>query len=315
MHWRDVIRIGVNHHLLNYAVASDPWQHCETLESLFADDRFDVLDLWIPEEPAIAAREIAGCRASGKTIIYNIGTRSGKPSPHPASLDPETRAYSLAFYKQELDRAIEAGAVKVVTNSGADVPGNRAAAVDALVSFYLDICRYVPEDVTVLIEPTDREISKRKLIGPSREAAALCERIHAAGCANFASMVDMGHVPLLGETIEQAFRASGRFVGHVHLGNCILRDQSHPLFGDKHVPWGLPGGEYDISDIAEAIGQAMAIGYLAPGNPGTVSFEMRPYPDCSPQESVDVFFAKLEDAWTQVEDSLGAAPSVSNLTE
>lgn len=297
MPWRDAILLGINHHLLFHERAADPSSHRETLLSLFDDSRWDVIDLWIPEDEDIAADEIRACRESGKTIVYNIGSRKGKPSPHPASLDPDRRAYALDFYKRELDRALAAGAVKVVTNSGADVPENREAAIDALTEFYLEICRYVPSSVTILIEPTDRDVSKHKLIGPSVEAAALCRRLRALGITNFASMVDMGHVPLMGETIEQAFRDSEPYVGHVHLGNCILNDRAHPLFGDKHVPWGIPGGEYDVPDVTKALACALTCSRPGVRQLPTVTLEMRPYPQLSVSESVDIFLRKLGQAW------------------
>ena len=110
-------------------------------------------------------------------------------------------------------------------------------------------------------------------------------------------MVDMGHVPLLGETLAQAFADSTPFVGHVHLGNCILEDRSHPLFGDKHVPWGTPGGEFGREGIVDFFRQAFACGYLGGGDRPTVSFEMRPYPDLSPERSLDRFFAEFDAAW------------------
>lgn len=293
---RDSISLGINHHLLHAEVASDPVGHRDTLLPILRDHRFEAVDLWIPDTPAIADTEIRACNDSGKLIIYNIGSRQGKRSPHPASPDPKTQAYSLDFYKRELDQALNVNAVKVVTNSGADLPGDREAAFEALVSFYTEICRYVPDNVTILVEPTDREVSKCKFIGPSREAATLCDRIHAEGCRNFASMVDMGHVPLMNETIAQAFADSREHVGHIHLGNCIVNDLKHPLFGDKHVPWGIPGGEYDTEDVAELLRCVKTNGYIERCRPATVSFEMRPYPELSPEASVDIFFKKLQQA-------------------
>jgi sugar phosphate isomerase/epimerase len=236
MHWRECLRIGVNHHLLHAGGIEAPARHAETLLPLLGDSRFEVVDLWIPAEAASAARELAACRDSGKLIVYNIGGRKGQPSPQPAALDPAVWQRSLDFYREELDRALAAGATRVVTNSGADQPAAREAAREQLVRFYQVLCRHVPPTVTILIEPTDRTLDKRKLIGPSAEAAALGRRLRAEGCANFASMVDMGHVPLLGETLAQAFQDSADCLGHIHLGNCILRNPQHPLFGDKHVP-------------------------------------------------------------------------------
>jgi len=297
MHWRNGLRIGINHHLLYAGQLADPARHAATLLTLLADPRFEVLDLWIPADPAVARRETAACRDSGKLIVYNVGRRAGQPAPQPAALDDDVWQRSLDFYRRELDRALAAGAAKVVTNSGADNPAAREAARERLVRFCVALCRHVPPGVTILIEPTDRDLDKRKLIGPHAEAADLCRRLHAEGCANFASMIDMGHVPLMGETLAQAFRDSAGCIGHLHLGNCILRNPQHPLFGDKHVPWGIPESEYGPEALAECLALGLAAGYLGPASRGTASFEMRPYPDLGPEASIERFLATLAEAW------------------
>ena len=299
MHWRDCLAIGLNHHLLYADRSADPATHCASLLTVLADPRLEVVDLWIPADPAIAEREIAACLASGKQIVYNVGSRKGKPSPVPASLDPDGKTYAVAFYLDELTRANAVRATKVVTNSGPDNPGNRPAALGALASFYRQVCATVPATTLVLIEPTDRTVSKRKLLGPSAETATFCRD---SGIPNLASMVDMGHVPLLGETLAQAFTDTVPFVGHVHLGNCILRDRSHPMFGDKHVPWGVPGGEYGLEGIVEFFRAAFACGYLGEGKRPTVSFEMRPHPELGPERSLDRFFAEFEEAWQRFQE-------------
>lgn len=299
MHWRDGLRIGINHHLLYAGQVTEPARHAATLLPLLADRRFEVVDLWIPADPAVARCETAACRDSGKLIVYNVGSRPGQPAPQPAALEAAIWQRSLDFYRRELDRALAAGAVKVVTNSGADNPTAREAARERLVRFCVALCRHVPPSVTILIEPTDRSLDKRKLIGPHREAADLCRRVHAESCPNFASMVDMGHVPLMGETLLQAFRDSAGCLGHLHFGNCILRYPQHPLFGDKHVPWGIPEGEYGREAVTECLARGLACGYFGAGSRGTASFEMRPYPDLGPEASVERFFAILEEAWEE----------------
>jgi len=297
MDYRDYVRLGLNHHLLYADRASDPAGHEQSLMTLLGDDRLEILDMWIPEASPIREREIRAVLDSGKTVYYNVGTREGKEAAHPATLNAEKRAYSLDFYRKELDRAVAVRAVKVITNSGPDVPEDRAAAMDALVGFYVEICRYVPGDMIIMVEPTDRETSKRKFIGPSREAADLVRRVHARGCRNFASMVDMGHLPLMGETIEQGMTDTAGFIGHIHLGNCILKDKKHPMFGDKHVAWGIAGGEYDLDDVAELLALGLKMGYFSKGSRGSVSIEMRPIPGKTPEDSLDIYYDTFCTAW------------------
>ena len=297
MSYREYVKLGLNHHLLYADCASEPAEHERTLAKVLEDDRLEILDIWIPEAAPHRQREIEMIKDSGKTIYYNVGTRKGKEPAHPASSIPEKRRYSLDFYKDELERAIEAGAAKVITNSGPNNPENREAAIDALVEFYVEICNYVPPDMLIMIEPTDWDVAKCKLIGSSQEAADLALRIHAAGCRNFASMVDMGHLPLMHETIVQAMRDTGDQIGHVHMGNCILRDRSHPMFGDKHVAWGIEGGEYGERDLVELLRIGVEMGYFNKESRGSASIEMRPIPGKTPEESLDVYHDAFVRAW------------------
>ena len=112
MEYRQYIKLGVNHHLLFVDHASDPPAHERTLKILLGDERFEVVDMWVPDVEPYGRNVINAVRQSGKSISYNIGTRRGKEPAHPATLDAVKRSYSLRFYRDELDRAIEAGAEK-----------------------------------------------------------------------------------------------------------------------------------------------------------------------------------------------------------
>jgi sugar phosphate isomerase/epimerase len=301
MSYREYLKIGLNHHLLYKKLISGPKDHARTLNEVIKDKRLEILDIWIPEEEPYRTEEIKLLKESGKDIYYNVGTRKGKEAAHPSTLSPEKRKYSIAFYKDEISRGIEAGCKKIIANSGPDVPDNRKEAFEALVDFFCEICSFVPKDVIVMIEPTDREMDKKKLIGPSSEAVMLAQRIHSAGCKNFASMVDMCHIPLMGEKIEHAMNVSKGYIRHIHLGNCIIKDKQNPLYGDKHPAWGLKDSEYDVEDIAKLLKTGIETRYFSKENRGSASFEMMAYEDMTPAESVDRFFEYLGKAWEKVE--------------
>jgi sugar phosphate isomerase/epimerase len=300
MSYKEYMKIGLNHHLLYKKMISGPKDHFETLKEVMGEKRLEILDLWIPEEEPYRREEIKLLKDSGKDIYYNVGSRKGKESAHPCTLSSEKRKYSIELYKNEIARGIEAGCRKIIANSGPDVPDNREEAFEALVDFFCEICRFVPEDVIVMVEPTDRDIDKKKFIGPSGDAVKLSQRIHNAGCKNFASMIDMCHLPLMGETIEHAMNISKGYIGHIHLGNCIMKDRKNPLYGDKHPAWGLKDSEYDVDDIARLIKTGMDTGYFSNGNRGSASFEMLAYEEMSPLQSISRFFEYLERAWDKV---------------
>ncbi|MHC4123775.1 MAG: TIM barrel protein [Planctomycetota bacterium] len=297
MNYKDYLKLGVNHHMLYADYVSQPLEHQRTLMEILGDERFEVLDMWIPQDEPYRTDEIKAVSNCGKEIYYNVGPRPGKEDAHPASLDPAEKQYAIDFYKSELDRAIECKAIKVVTNSGPNNPEKRAEAIDSLVDFYIEICNYAP-DMLIMIEPTDWDMSKYMLIGSSKEATEVCKKVQQAGCRNIASMVDICHVPLMHETIEQAMRDTGEYLSHIHMGNCILKDKNHKLFGDKHPPLYVEGGEYNIDDHASLFKVGLDIGYFGTKTRGSATIEARPIEGKKPAECLDLYYDYFCNAWS-----------------
>ena len=293
---KDYVRLGLNHHLLFAAECSTSQGHYDTLKTVVNDDRLEILDLWIADDEPYRCKEIDLVANCGKEIYYNCGNRPGKPRLEPASFNSEKRQYTIDVYKDEIVRAKGCGAEKVITNSGPNNLENRPGAFDVLVDFYCKICEFAPE-MLIMIEPTDFDMSKRKLIGSSKEAVEICRRIKAKGYDNIASMVDMCHIPLMHETLEQAVKDTGEFLGHIHLGNCIKKDSSHKLYGDKHVALCMKGSEYGIDDLAELFKVGLKTGYFNKQSRGSASIEMHTLPDDEPLRCLDMYYGYVVQAW------------------
>ena len=43
------------------------------------------------------------------------------------------------------------------------------------------------------------------------------------------------------------------YCNHIHLANCIIRDKSHELYGDKHSEFGIEGGEISLEEAHHMI--------------------------------------------------------------
>jgi sugar phosphate isomerase/epimerase len=231
-----------------------------------------------------------------------MGNRAGQRSLAPASMDRELRAYSLDVYLDELDRAKLCGAERIITNSGPNDLEHRERCFDYLVEFYVELCKQA-EGILVMIEPTDFDTSKCKLVGSSAEAVNICRRVRDAGCPNMASMIDLCHVPLMHETIPMAFDDTGDFLGHIHLGTCVI-DRGSPHYGDKHPGIGIPGGVYGIEDFADVFRIGIAGGYFSQSNRGSISIEMRPLPGKSSQESLAIYYEAVCRAWELAREGL-----------
>ncbi len=293
MSFCDSMRLGVNHHLLYADVIKDSSEHLRTLEAVLADPRLDLVDMWYPWDIREAC--VKSVLDSGKIIYYNMGNRAGQRPLAPASMDKEHREYTLAVYKDELDRATLVKARKIITNSGPNDAENRDRCKDYLVDFYIELCDCA-ESMLVMIEPTDWDTSKCKLIGSSKEAVEICRRVREAGFDNMASMIDMCHIPLMHETIAQAVADTGEYLEHIHLGNCVT-DRPSPFYGDKHPGFGIEGGVFGVFDIAEVFRLCLASGYFKKETPGSASIEMRRLPGRSSEDCFDKYYEVVCQAW------------------
>jgi sugar phosphate isomerase/epimerase len=70
-------------------------------------------------------------------------------------------------------------------------------------------------------------VDKRALIGPAESALAIARAVRR-DCPNFGLMVDLSHIPLLGESPKEALVPVREHLMHIHIGNAAFRDRSHP---------------------------------------------------------------------------------------
>jgi sugar phosphate isomerase/epimerase len=293
------MRLGINHHLLFPRSFESAETHIRTLPQVLAMDAFEVVDLFILDESYLD--RAAGLVAqSGKQAVYNCPLMTG-PGFNPHSFDEAVRQTTLSEAKLHMDRAKLLGARMAVVASGSD-PGedDRAKQSILFADYVAELCRYAGPELELIIEPFDRSIGKRLLIGSTPEAAAIVELVRKLGVGNVGLLIDMGHVPLMEETFDFAIRHSAPYIRHVHLGSCVMNNPSDPLYGDMHPPWGYPGGENDVPELVQFLCGLFEVGYLGEGKRPTVTFEMRPYPNRSESASVALFIDKLEEAWRQV---------------
>jgi hypothetical protein len=78
------------------------------------------------------------------------------------------------------------------------------------------------------------------------------------------------------------------------LGNCVIKDQASPYYGDNHPCWGFDGGEYGDKDGAVFLKELQKAGYFHRGSPRTVSFEMRPLTGKTAAETVEYLSAWIK---------------------
>jgi sugar phosphate isomerase/epimerase len=275
----------------------------ESLKKVLADEYFEVLEYTWIKDPALRAKAKAMFVSSGIDARYCAHPRILSQKLDLNSLDPAVRARAVTDLKLGIDEAAEFGSRDFALLSGWDVPAaQRPAAMDALEVSLVELCAYAEtKGMTVVLEVFDRDIDKKCLIGPAAATAEIASRVKRRQ-RNFGVIVDLSHIPLLGESPEQALLPVKDHLLHAHIGNCYLQDRASPVYGDVHPHFGYPGGVNDVPQIVAFLKTLFDIGYLkADGSArGAVSFEIKPLADEDPDLMLAGAKRKLAEAWQRL---------------
>ena len=235
-----------------------------------------------------------GCSTFAISGAY---TTDGKPAA--------ARNFDFAGFRMVLDDQLGAaagcGAESITFVSGIDVDvEHRPAALAA----FADVCRWFcgrakEHGMIALIEPFDRDFHRKFLIGPTTECVELIELLRP-GIDNLYVQLDMAHVRLSGETFGHAVTTAKPYLGHVHVGNCVMYNRNDPFFGDRHPPFGYPGGEIDVPELTTILRALLDVGYLSKQSRGTLVIETQPAPGGDVEALIQQGLAKLDVAWRRV---------------
>ncbi len=296
------MKVGLIHFMAYPQVMKGEGPILQTLQKIAEDDFFTAVEVsWIKD---VKVREKAKklLEVSHLAIAYGAQPRLLVKKLNLNSFDEAERQEAVDEVKAGVDEAYEIGAKSLAFLSGKD-PGEegREQALKLLVLSIKEICDYAKSkgDLGITLEVFDQEIDKKCLIGPAKDARRVAEEVREE-FDNFGLMVDLSHLPLLGETPAQAIMPVKDYLVHAHMGNCILKDKEHPGYGDQHPRFGIKGGENDVEELTEYLKVLLDIGFLNPQNPPIVSFEVKPLAG----ESSEVVIANakrvLREAWTKI---------------
>ena len=300
--WKKYMKVGLVQLMAFPQVLKGEGPVLETLEKVLTDDFFDVIEITTIRDSEVRARAKRMLASSKMTVTYGSQPVQLVNKLNLNSFEGVERHRALEMCKTCVDEAYEMGALGVAFLSGADPgPDRRKEATDVLVDSLSQICAYASSKgaIKVVLETFDQDIDKKALIGPNADAVALSEKIRQKH-SNFGLMLDLSHIPLQHESTERALKVARQHLVHAHMGNCIMRDKSHPAYGDNHPRFGIPGGENDVPQVVEYIRVLMQIGYLNDKNPPILSFEVKPMADESSEIVIANAKRTLREAWEQV---------------
>lgn len=297
---REYAKLGLVHHMLYPECTTDPRLHTETLLEFIKRNDIETFDCCLPYGEKYRKKLIPAIRNCDKTVCFTIHLYPLQNLPL-AAVSYAEQSQMWMIIDDMIQQAIAIGAEGFIFAPGIpsfyDATPEHFAAFD---KFCLDLCsKLKPYNITAMLEPFDIDIDKKFLYGPIDECVKLATRI-CEKHNNFGFELDVAHLPLLGETFEHAIKMTAPKLKRVHLGNCVLKNKSNPLYGDQHPPIGIKGGEIDIPELIQILKLLLEIKYLNKQNRGALLVEMQPFPGSTAEDTVSDSFERIQKAWEMV---------------
>ena len=248
----------------------------DTLTKIVEDDFFSAVEITWIKDPAERQRVKTLLASSHMTVGFGAQPALLTQKLNLNSFDPGDRKRAVDQVKACTDEAAEVGAGAIAVLSGPDPGVRRDEAMKLLVDSLRDLAGYARgKGLRLVLESFDAKYDKKCLIGPHKDALAVCKALRK-DFPEFGIMVDLSHLPIQEETPKKALGILKKAnIAHIHIGNCVKR-QGHPLYGDQHPRFGIPGGENDVPQVVEFLKELFEIGYLAKGRRPVVAFEVKP---------------------------------------
>jgi sugar phosphate isomerase/epimerase len=262
--WMPYIDFGVVHALAFPECRTGEGPIIETLQAIVGDACFGAVEIAPIKDPAVRRQARDLLHAASLQVVYLpilpiLLEDLGLGSP-----DADLRRAAHTRLRVLIDEAIGFDAPLAMIMAPADPGGpQREATTARLVEDLRELCDYADAQAKrrrlhLTLENFDREIEKKRLIGPTVEAAALAIAIERE---NFGLTIDLSHLPLLRETPAEALRAAGPHLIHAHIGNCVIDYPQSSLYGDFHPRFGHPEGCNDVPQVVEFLHELHAVGY------------------------------------------------------
>jgi sugar phosphate isomerase/epimerase len=251
--------------------------------------------------PALAAVSADLCGA-GLSSVYHPAyamKQEGLDLGAPRRADRE-RAVSRT--KAWIEQAARCGCRSVMVLSGPELEDaeERGRAVAALGESLRELCSFAASTSPALgvsLEGFNNRGEPYLLMGPVARCLALAEDVGAEH-HNFGFTFDLSHSLQLGEDPSRSAALISGWCRHVHLANCVLRDRSDSLYGDKHPPFSIPGGEVDEAYLAAFLRSLRKAGYFSRGDqPTLLGLEVITRPPATPEETLAEAAAAFGRAW------------------
>jgi sugar phosphate isomerase/epimerase len=279
----------------------------EVTRKLAADPFFQAMEFSGAEDPALQ-RELAGIvRASAKSLVFSGGAycRAGGHNLH--DLEEGKREKAVQQVRKIIDEANDYGCkILYVMGFEAPAPPDCDRAREKFARSLADLSAYArrknpSQPLTLSVENFYLLADTPFLIGPTLEFAQMLRDLRREH-PNLGLTFDTSHILQLKEDLLSILAEVQDVIAHIHLSNCSIKDPSSPFFGDKHPPYGLPGSEIGILELAGFFRALKAQGYFSrtfPTGKPVLSLEVITPPGQTPEAALGEAKEAFQRAWAE----------------
>jgi sugar phosphate isomerase/epimerase len=295
------MKVGLVHFMAFPATIKGEGPVYETIRKVVLDDYFTAIEITRikNDDERKAVKKMLD--SSHMAVAYGGQPRLLTTGMNINDCNEAGRRAALENLKEGIDEAYELGASGFAFLSGQYSEDSKEAAYQALILSTKEICGYAEQkgNMTVALEVFDYDVDKKSLIGPASIALRYAKEIRR-DYPNFGLMVDLSHIPLIHETIEESLLPVKDYIIHAHIGNCVVKNAKSPAYGDLHPRFGFPNGENDVDEVVNYLRVLFDIGFLNGKTQPFVSFEIRPFGDEDPEIVIANAKRTLNEAWAKL---------------
>ena len=298
---RRYMRVGTILHVSYKQLGSGEGPILECLKKIVTDPYFEVVEVAHMKDAEVRKAAADMIARGHMTSSYGGQGRMLGAGLNINDLNEEGRRKALASLKEGIDEAYEMGVEDFAFLAGRYEEEMKEESFQALLKSTRELCKYAKSkgDMPVLCEVFDYDIAKKSLIGPVDMVKRYAETI-CAEYDNFGLMVDLSHIPMLHETIEESLLPVQQYIRHAHMGNTVIKSPECPAYGDEHPRFGFPNSENDVEELAAYLRLLLKIGFLNEKKRPIVSFEIKPFGEEDPEVCLANAKRTLDLAWELV---------------
>ena len=295
------MRVGTILHVSYKQLGSGEGPILECLKKIVTDPFFEVVEVAHMKDLKVRKAAAEMIRCGHMATSYGGQGRMLGAGLNINDLNEEGRQKALASLKEGIDEAYEMGAEDFAFLAGHYEDATREKSFQALLRSTEELCEYAASkgSMPVLCEVFDYDIAKKSLIGPVDLVKRYAEAM-TAKYDNFGLMVDLSHIPMLHETIEESLLPVQSYIRHAHMGNTVIKSPDCPAYGDEHPRFGFPNSENDVEELAAYLRLLLKIGFLNKEKRPMVSFEVKPFEEEDPEICLASAKRTLALAWELV---------------